>query len=105
MSIVVDELGIYYDATAPSTLEKLIATPLSEAQILRAHRLMAAWREGHVSKYNKARDYQDGLPDRFVLVVDQTYKDDSIRFGLADDASFQRMLDAAIRENPDSTSW
>ncbi|MFI0844282.1 capsular polysaccharide biosynthesis protein [Mesorhizobium sp. IMUNJ 23232] len=103
LSIVVDDTGIYFDATGPSALERLIATPLSEDQAERTRRLMAAWREGRVSKYNKARDYSGTLPERFVLVVDQTFKDDSIRYGLADVSSFQRMLDAAIRENPDST--
>jgi len=103
LSIVIDELGIYYDATAPSMLESLIATPLTERQAERARRLMAAWREARVSKYNKARDFQGALPDRFVLVVDQTFGDDSVRYGLADGSSFQRMLDAAISENPNST--
>jgi capsular polysaccharide export protein len=103
LSIVVDEIGIYYDATAPSTLERLIATPLSPAQTERAKRIMNAWRDGRVSKYNKARDYDGILPQRFVLVIDQTFNDHSIQFGLADASSFERMLEAAIRENPDST--
>jgi capsular polysaccharide export protein len=103
LSVVVDDTGIHFDATGPSALERLIAVPLSEGQAERARRLMTAWREGRVSKYNSARDYSGALPERFVLVVDQTYKDDSIRYGLADVASFRRMLDAAIRENPGCT--
>ncbi|MEQ1955720.1 capsular polysaccharide biosynthesis protein [Mesorhizobium sp. CN2-181] len=103
LSVVVDDTGIYFDASGPSALERLIATPLSQDQSERARGLIAAWREARVSKYNKARDYSGTLPERFVLVVDQTFKDDSIRYGLADISSFRRMLDAAIRENPDST--
>lgn len=103
LSIVVDKLGIYYDATRPSTLEALIRTPLSESQGARAYDLMVAWRRARISKYNKARDYQGILPSRFVLVVDQTRNDDSIRFGLADASSFDRMLEAALRDNPDCT--
>ncbi|MDQ6437593.1 capsular polysaccharide biosynthesis protein [Mesorhizobium sp. LHD-90] len=103
LSIVVDDTGIYYDATTPSALERLIAAPLTDSQIARTRRLMAAWRTGRVSKYNKTRDYSGLLPERFVLVVDQTFNDDSIRCGLADVSSFQRMLEAAIRENPDCT--
>ncbi|MCL2713182.1 MAG: capsular polysaccharide biosynthesis protein [Alphaproteobacteria bacterium] len=103
LSLVVDDLGIYYDATGPSRLEKLIAEPLTEAENLRAGKLMALWRDGRVSKYNHARDYDGALPPRFVLVCDQTYGDASVAGGLADHESFQRMLDAALAENPDCT--
>ena len=37
-----------------------------------------------------------------MLVVDQTRGDLSIECGLADESSFQRMLDAALAENPDA---
>jgi capsular polysaccharide export protein len=103
LSIVVDDTGLYYDAQSPSRLERLIAAPLDAAQRERARRIAGAWRDGRVSKYNHARDYRGELPARFVLVVDQTLNDDSIRCGLADISSFRRMLDAAIAENPDCT--
>lgn len=103
LSVVIDDLGIYYDAAAPSRLEVLIAAPRSPAEAARARTLAEAWRAGRVSKYNRAREIADGLPARFVLVVDQTFGDASIRFGLADAASFARMLEAALDENPDAT--
>lgn len=103
LSIVVDDLGIYYDARQPSRLESLIATPLSDAQQLRANALIATWRAARVSKYNHAREFADDLPARYVLVVDQTFGDASIQYGLADASSFARMLDAALAENPDCT--
>ena len=53
------------------------------------------------SKYNHARDKADGLPDRFVLVCDQTLGDASVRHGGADAESFQRALQAALVENPE----
>jgi len=37
-----------------------------------------------------------------VLVVDQTWGDLSVALGLADQSSFQAMLDAALQENPTS---
>ena len=103
LSLVVDDLGIYYDATHPSRLESLIAGPLTAEAIDRAQTLVAAWRNGRLSKYNYARDYTDPLPEPYVLVVDQTLGDASIRFGMADESSFQRMLAAALNENPTST--
>ena len=102
-SIVLDDLGIYYDASGPSRLEALIANPLTEMQQSRAQMLVGAWRTARVSKYNHAREFTGKLPLRYVLVVDQTLGDASIQYGLADGSSFQRMLDAALAENPDST--
>lgn len=98
-SLLVDDLGIYYDAGAPSRLETQAAGAFDEAQRQRARRLMAAWRDGRVSKYNHARE-PAGLPASFVLVVDQTFGDASIRHGQADAGSFARMLEAALDENP-----
>lgn len=103
LSLVVDDLGTHYDSGAPSRLERLIAAPLDEAKAGRARALMAAWRQQRVSKYNHAREYGGELPERYVLVVDQTFGDASIRHGAADPSSFQRMLQAALSENPDCT--
>ena len=44
-------------------------------------------------------------PQNQVLVVDQTYGDCSVKYGMADDSSFRAMLDAALSENPDSEVW
>ena len=74
---------------------------MSEAE--RARDLVSAWRNARVSKYNHAREYEGDLPQRYVLVVDQTFNDNSIRYGLADASSFQRMIDAAQRDYPDCT--
>ena len=107
LSIVVDDLGVYYDATVPSRLESLVAAPLTDLEELRAQELMVRWRSARVSKYNHAPE-----PARFpaavvmqlargyVLAVDQTSGDASIRYGLGDVSSFQRMLSAALAENP-----
>jgi capsular polysaccharide export protein len=112
LSIVVDDIGIYYDATSPSRLEALIAAPHSEAQRARAAQLVQLWRAAEVSKYNHLRGQgtngQAGscapahaaIPAPYVLVADQTLGDVSIRYGLANTESFHRMLDAALAENP-----
>jgi capsular polysaccharide export protein len=101
LSIVVDDLGIYYDAGRASRLEALIAAPHTEEQATRAREIIHRWREGRVSKYNHAREPAALPAEPYVLVVDQTRGDASIRHGLADEASFARMLDAALAEHPD----
>jgi len=99
-SLVVDDRGIYYDATVPSRLEAMIAAPLSVEEDARAVQLMDRWRAAGVSKYNYAPD-PVRLPDApYVLVVDQTAKDASVQYGMADADSFRQMLDAASRLYP-----
>ena len=41
------------------------------------------------------------LPDRYVLVADQCFGDLSVLRGVADAASFEAMISAALSENPD----
>lgn len=100
LSIVADDLGIYYDATAPSRLETLIASAHDERQSLRAEQIAHAWRNGRLSKYNHAPEVAPPMRGQFVLAVDQTAGDASIRYGIADARSFHRMLDAALDEHP-----
>lgn len=107
LSIVVDDVGIYYDARTPSRLEQLIAQPWPQEsaaeQEARASNLILAWRAARVSKYNAAREtlptWLDEQP--FVLVVDQTYGDASITSGLADTERFQVMLNEACARYPE----
>jgi capsular polysaccharide export protein len=112
LSLVVDRTGIYYDATRPSDLEGLIATAAaaSETALAEARTGMERLRVLRLSKYNDGLERTPGelgLPGAaaggFVLVVDQTWNDASIRYGMADAASFERMLRAALSENPGAT--
>ncbi|GDX75194.1 capsule polysaccharide transporter [Cyanobium sp.] len=98
-SLLIDDLGIYYDAHAPSRLEALISQSLSAEEGQRAAALRALWRAERVSKYNGSRET---LPpsEPFVLVVDQTMGDLSLRYGMAEGASFQRMIRAALDNHP-----
>lgn len=100
LSVVVDDLGIYYDGAAPSRLEQLVQRPHDGAERERAAALVRQWRQARVSKYNHARESAPPVSGPFVLVVDQTAGDASIAHGLADAGSFQRMLEAALREHP-----
>jgi capsular polysaccharide export protein len=99
LGLVLDDQGIYYDSGAPSRLEQLIAQPRSTAERQRAEALIALWCKQRVSKYNGAPEV--GPPaEPFVLVVDQTAGDLSIRLGGASAASFQAMLAAALARHP-----
>ena len=100
LSLVIDTLGIYYDASQPSQLEFLIKSDLSEAQCNRTRSLIESWRTNRISKHNFAREYQGDLPTNYVLVVDQPQEDISIQFGLASASNFEAMLEAALAENP-----
>ncbi|EOC0419346.1 capsular polysaccharide biosynthesis protein [Cronobacter malonaticus] len=106
LSLVIDYDGIYYDASQPSTLEKLIQDAPGNAALREAAReAMRLIIEGDLAKYNHAPPF-DGSPDtRAVLVVDQTAGDMSVTLGNASAASFRLMLESALAENPDAEIW
>lgn len=105
LSLVVDDLGIYYDARGPSRLEQLLQADerLHDPELLeRAERFRARLVASGVSKYNHAPDeLPKELPEgELVLVVDQTYDDASVSGALADARSFQQALECALSEHP-----
>jgi capsular polysaccharide export protein len=98
LSLVIDDLGLYLDATGPSRLEHHIAK--GPADPARAHRLLRAWRDGGLSKISGLPPCTMQLPPRYVLVLDQLVGDASVAGGLAHPGSFDRMLQAARVEFP-----
>jgi capsular polysaccharide export protein len=100
LSLLIDDIGIYYDASRPSRMERTIAQGIGAREADRARALANAWRRHEISKYNHAPDFDGLLPDPYILIVDQIAGDLSISGGLADTASFVRMLQAALAENP-----
>lgn len=108
LALVVDDLGIYYDASQPSRLETQIRECLPNAtRLAEAQRAMALLRRHRLSKYNHAPDSL--LPpvrgNGRVLVLDQTRGDVSVSAGGAGEASFTAMLKAALQENPGAEVW
>lgn len=101
LSIVWDDCGIYYDATAPSRIENLARLLLSQERKIRATALQALWCSLRLSKYNHAREWKGKLPEKFVLAVDQTHGDASLNYGMAGANAFQQMLETALCEFPD----
>lgn len=104
LSIVADDLGIYYDATKASRLEQIIQFSSDDVHDLEyTNRLIKRFVSERLSKYNHGLDQFEFNNDRpTVLVVDQTLGDLSITDGLASETSFQHMLEAARDENPDA---
>lgn len=120
LSILLDEIGIYYDSTRPSALEDMLDSSLnvlSDHEVL-VDRALRVLRVNGLSKYNHAADFDlrllhfdrndegnlsnEGLVQR-VLVVDQTVGDMSVSLGRASAQTFAAMLAAAKAENPDAT--
>ena len=99
LSICLDPIGIYYDANHPSLFEELVKQGINPEEQIRAQGIQDTWREERVSKYNSSKE--SPIPhEPFVLVVDQTAGDLSIRHGNASGESFRRMLLAALEEWP-----
>ena len=102
LALLVDDLGVHFDATQPSRLEQRIPQPLQPEQLQRACRLQQLWCELRLSKLNPARE-SPAPKAPFVLVVDQSAGDCSIALGQAGQQQFQQMLQAALRDHPDCT--
>lgn len=108
IGFVMDYLTAYYDATRPSHLENLLNDTnivITEEQKQRARNCINRIIENHLTKYNcqpivKPNIGREGK--KKVLVVDQSFGDNSIKKGLASVNTFEEMLEAAILENPDA---
>ena len=102
LSLMVDTLGLYLDASVATGLERCIQRRLTMGEQLRASELLALWREERVSKYNDQAEPAELPVGRYVLIIDQTAGDASVSAGLATSSSFELMLDSALSEYPDS---
>lgn len=104
VSIVVDDLSIYYEAAKPSRLERLIADPPDAVLRARAAEVAEFINRERLTKYNAALDrpLDLGRGDRRprILLVDQVRGDRSIAGSCADAGTFARMLETARREAP-----
>ncbi|WP_126977057.1 capsular polysaccharide biosynthesis protein [Frigidibacter oleivorans] len=94
--------GAHYAGGAPSALEALIrANPLDDSHLLqRARDGIGRIRALELSKYNNSDLSLQAPPPGYVLVVDQTRGDASIRLGGASAATFREMLVAAQLDHP-----
>lgn len=100
LSLVLDDLGIYYDPTRPSRLEHLIAQPLRPGQELRAERLVARLIASGVTKYNLGGAAPQVPEGHRILVPGQVEDDASLRLGGGDVRTNLALLERARAENP-----
>lgn len=102
MGLLLDQSGMHFDPQTPSDLETLLAShPLDDSAILaRARGAAERLREAHLSKYSAFEtDFKPPDPG-YVVVIDQTQGDASVRASGADQARFREMLIIAQEENP-----
>lgn len=106
LSLVLDDLGIYYDPTRESRLEQLIATAatLPSARLDRAEKLIQSLRRAGLTKYNLTGGALPDLPDDrpVILVPGQVEDDASIRLGAGDVNTNEELLRTARRLNPNA---
>jgi capsular polysaccharide export protein len=108
LSLVLDKSGIYFDASRPSDLESLLNTYDFEQNpglLDSATSLLKLVRSLRVSKYNLAslRSPATVLGPKLkhrVLVIGQVEGDASIRYGLADGWTNDKLIELARGENP-----
>jgi capsular polysaccharide export protein len=106
LSLVCDDLGIYYDPHRESRLERLIAAraSLRPDQAARVRALMAALVARGLSKYNLGQDAPDVRAGaggrRLVLVPGQVEDDASILLGAGSVRSNAALLAAARAAHP-----
>ncbi|RTJ70582.1 capsular polysaccharide biosynthesis protein [Campylobacter jejuni] len=105
-SIVKDDIGIYYDATAPSKLEKILNTyEFSTEELEQAKKAIELIKKEKLSKYNNNLCLPKELfntNEERVLIITQVANDTSLKFGLADNFSTQDIINEAIKENPNA---
>lgn len=108
LSLVVDEVGIYYDSRQPSKLENLIkeSEMLGAAELTRSRLCIGAIVQHRLSKYNQYQsDNTLKAQKPKVLVIDQTVGDASIDGAQASQETFITMLKQALEDNPGETVW
>jgi capsular polysaccharide export protein len=104
LSLACDDLGIYYDPSGPSRLERWITkrADLRGDQMDRARDLIHAITQQGLSKYNLPAAPQTLPEGRKILVPGQVEDDASIRLGCGDICTNQQLLETARKANPDA---
>lgn len=105
LSLIKDDIGIYFDAFNPSTLEQLIVKGADQPE--RAEHLIKLITTHQISKYNHSPiiNFNINRQQKNILIVDQTFGDQSIKFSGATADTFKVMLDQAISDHPDAIIW
>ena len=102
LSLVCDDVGMYYDPSRPSRLEHWIKqrASLRGDQLDRVRDLIHAITELGLSKYNQSAPSPDLPTGRRILVPGQVEDDASILLGTVDICTNQQLLNATRAANP-----
>ncbi|WP_423210258.1 capsular polysaccharide biosynthesis protein [Paracoccus yeei] len=100
LSLVADDLGIYYDPTRESRFERLMAEPMPPGGAARAAALARALVASGVTKYNLAGTVPRLPPGHRILVPGQVEDDASIRLGAGAERTNLALLRRVRAENP-----
>lgn len=114
LSILVDPVGVYYDASSASCIEADCVHYeewLTPELATRAQSAIERIVSSDFSKYNCTPLCPSNWPGPdngavkgpYVLCIDQTQGDASVRLGAADAESFRRMLEDSVNDNPQAT--
>ncbi|MBC9245954.1 capsular polysaccharide biosynthesis protein [Paracoccus sp. 11-3] len=105
LSLIADDLGIYYDPAKESRLERIIASPLPPGAEQRARRLVDTIHATGLSKYNLSVTTMP-LPDsggrRRILLPGQVEDDASVLLGAGAEKTNLQLLQRVRRENPNA---
>ncbi|MFM2367500.1 MAG: hypothetical protein RIR95_2108 [Pseudomonadota bacterium] len=101
LSLVKDDLGLYYDPSRESRLERMIQSPLPAGGKARAERLRAQIIAAGVSKYNlDASPLPPFAPGKCILVPGQVEDDASILLGTVQVCTNLELLQTVRAQNP-----
>lgn len=110
-SLVMDRTGIYFDAFQISDLEKLILEDEILELNIRAKNLINKIILNKITKYNQnfeifnSNIFTGNNDKKNILVIDQTFGDQSIKYAGASSETFKAMLQQAYFDHPEATIW
>ncbi|WP_120502498.1 capsular polysaccharide biosynthesis protein [Roseovarius sp. EL26] len=104
LSLVCDDLGIYYDPTNESRLERLITqrATLRPDQERRVEALITSIKRAGLSKYNIGQDISTLTSGHRILVPGQVEDDASIKQGTGQINTNLALLERTRQQNPDA---
>ncbi len=102
IGLLIDQESPHFDPSIPSDLEDLLVThPLDDSALLnRARAAIARLQEAHLTKYAAVEPDLPPPAPGYVLVIDQTRGDASVKASGGTDARFREMLVMAQEEHP-----
>lgn len=100
LSLVCDDLGIYFDPRHESRLERHLNQPITPMMKDRAMDLVRQINAQRITKYNLTGSAPDLPAGHRILVPGQVEDDASIRFGAGQENTNLALLQRVRRENP-----